>query len=706
MLGLLLVAATVAVYAPVSRYDFVAYDDRDYVYENANVRDGLTWGTARWALTANVQSHWHPLTLISHALDWTLYGPWAGGHHLTNVVLHALGVLLLFSFLLRSTGMPERSALVAALFALHPLRVESVAWIAERKDVLSGVFFFAALHAYASWVRRPSRARYAAVLAAFALGLMAKPMVVTFPLVAMLLDRWPLARTDAWRARLLEKGPLLVLAGGSVAATVIAASSHAMPTLATISPAIRLENAVVSLAWYLQKSIWPSRLGVLYMHPAFPGGVPIGPVALLASLAVVTAITVWVVRERDRHPYLPTGWGWYVVMLLPVLGLTQAGIQARADRYGYLPLIGVYVMAVWRVADALATRAMGRAARLGITAACLVVLAGYGGASARQLAVWRNSETLYRNAIAVEPDNFMMHYNFGTVLVNAHRDPEALAEFQRVLAIMPRYADAERQIGEIHARAGRLEDAIRAQRAAVEFDPRNPANHRVLADALLAHGDTAAALAEYRSALALDDRDAHTHNNLGNALLANGDLDGARAAYARAVALDPNLAGAHGNLAGRLEVAGEWGQALEHRRIHVRLDPESADVQEALAVAALHEGQNAEAVAALRAARRLDPARANVRRLLAWALATGAAGTPADDAEALALAEAGARDAPGDPTALVTLAAAQAAAGRFPDALDTLGRARGAAGGDADLLSLIDDMQAHFDRGETYRDVS
>jgi tetratricopeptide (TPR) repeat protein len=706
MLGLLLVAATVAVYAPVSGYDFVAYDDRDYVYENPNVRDGLTWATARWAMTADVQSHWHPLTLLSHAFDWTLYGPWAGGHHLTNVVLHVLNALLVFAFLARTTGQPERSVLVAALFALHPLRVESVAWIAERKDVLSAAFFFAALHAYAGWTRRPSPARYAAMLLAFALGLMAKPMVLTFPLVTMLLDRWPLGRTATWRRRLVEKVPLLVLAGASVAATIIAARGHAMPTLATIPPLVRLENAVVSLAWYLEKTIWPEHLGVLYMHPALPGGVPIGLATLLASVAVVVAVSVWVVRARDRHPYLPTGWGWYVIMLLPVLGLAQAGIQARADRYGYLPLIGVYVMVVWRVADALAGRAMGEAARLAVAAACTVVVATYAGASARQLVVWRDSEALYRNAIAVEPDNYMMHYNFGTVLLNAKRDPEALVEFERVLAIFPRYADAERQIGEIHGRAGRLDEAVQHQRAAVAFDPRNPANHRVLADALLARGDTEAALAEYRTALALDDRDAHTHNNLGNALLAGGDLDGARAAYARAVELDPNLPGAHGNLGGRLEVAGDWGPALEHRRIHVRLDPTSADAQEALATAALHEGQNAEAVAALRATLRVDPARASARRLLAWALATGPVDTAAADAEALALAEAGARDAPGDAMALVTLAAAQAATGRFPDALGTLGRARTAAGGDADFLSLIDDMRAHFDQRKAYRDAS
>lgn len=671
-----------------------------------HVRAGLAWSTVRWALTAQVVSHWHPLTLMSHALDWTLFGDWAGGHHLTNVLLHALGAALLFAFLARITARIVPSLVVAALFAVHPLRVESVAWVAERKDVLSGVWFVAALHAYAAWVRRPSAVRYAAVLLCFACGLLAKPMVLTLPLVALLLDRWPLERTAPLGARLVEKVPLFLMAGASAAATLLAASGHAMPTLATIPLGSRLANAVVSLAWYLEKSVWPSRLCVLYMHPALPGGVPIGGTTLLVSLAVVVALSLWVVRNRTARPYLLTGWGWYLVMVAPVLGFAQAGIQARADRYAYLPLVGIYVLVVWRLADALADRQPGRLARAAVAVACAAVLAGYAAATARQLETWRDSETLYRRALAVEPDNFMMHHNYGTVLAQAGRDAEALAAFERARAINPGYADTARLLGGVLERLGRLEEAIAQHRAAVRLDPRNPANRRLLGDALLARGDAAAAVAEYRAALTLDDGDAHTHNNLGNALLAAGDAAGARAAYERAVALGPGLPGARGNLARSLEAEGSWAAALEHRLAHVRLDPASADAQEALAATALHEEQYDEAVAALRAAVRLNPERASARRLLAWTLATRSGATPADAAEALSLAAEDAARDDDDPLALVTLAAAQAAAGSFPDALGTLAKARSAAGADGDLARLIDDMERRFRSGQAYRDVS
>jgi len=707
--AVLLTLVTLAVYAPVTGFEFVDYDDRAYVVENARVQDGLRWATVRWAATARVASHWHPLTMLSHALDWTLFGSWAGGHHATSVVLHALNVLLLFSLLLRTTGQRGRSALVAALFALHPLRVESVAWVAERKDVLSAAFFLATLHAYVGWVRRPSGVRYAVVLLGFAGGLMAKPIVLTLPVVALLLDHWPLARRTSFRARVVEKVPLLLLALGSVVLTLHAAQDGAMAPLAHLSLAGRLANALVSLAWYLETTVWPSGLGVLYLHPAVPGAVPISPAVLVASLALVAGVSLWVFWEARRFPYLVTGWGWYLVLLLPVLGLVQAGIQARADRYTYLALIGPTVMIVWRTGDALARRALAAPAWAALGAALAVVLLGYAHVTGRQLETWRDSESLYRNAIAVEPGNFMMHFNLGTVLAAAHRDAEALDEFERAVAIHPRYAPAERALGSALERVGRLDEALRHHRNAVRLDPRDPANLRLLGDALLAHGDPAGAREQYRDALALDDRDAHTHNNMGNALLALGDAPGARAAYERAVALDPALAGARGNLAARLEAAGEWSAALEHRRAHVRLDPSSADAQWALATALLHQGDDAQALAPLRAALRLDPTRAEARRLLAWVLATRPAATAGDGAEALALAEAGVRDgASADPVALTTLAVAQAAVGRFPDALATVARARAraAASGDEDLLRLLDDMETSFRHGEAYRDAS
>jgi hypothetical protein len=377
LLAGLLLLVTLAVYAPVTGFEFVDYDDREYVVENAHVHAGLTPATVRWALTARVVSHWHPLTMLSHALDWTLFGSWAGGHHTTSVAIHALNVVLLFTLLLRSTAAPLRSALVAALFALHPLRVESVAWVAERKDVLSAAFFFATLHAYVGWVRRPSATRYALVLLAFACGLMAKPMVLTLPAVALLLDRWPLVRRPPWRARLVEKIPLGALALGSVAATLGAAHDQAMAPLAHMSAGGRLANALVSLAWYLEKTVWPSGLGVLYLHPAAPGAVPPAGWMLVGAVALLAGASIWVWRAAPRYPYLATGWGWYLLMVFPVLGFVQAGLQARADRYTYLPLIGVYLMVVWRTGDALAARSLGLPARCALTGAAVGVVLGY-----------------------------------------------------------------------------------------------------------------------------------------------------------------------------------------------------------------------------------------------------------------------------------------------------------------------------------------
>lgn len=697
---------TIAVYAPVVGFDFVDYDDRTYLTANPPVQAGLSWATLRWAATSTTASHWHPLTMLSHALDWQVFGAWAGGHHAVSVALHAVNAVLLLALLVRTTGAPYRSAVVAALFALHPLRVESVAWVAERKDVLSGAFFLAALHCWVGWVRRPSPGRYAALLAAFVCGLLAKPMVLTFPLVALLFDRWPLGRATPLGSRLAEKLPLAALAGASALATVLAARDGAMSPLAHVPVTSRLANAVVSLRWYLQATLWPQDLGVLYLHPAAPGAVPLTTAGVVVSFVFVAAVTAWVLRAGRRLPYLVTGWGWYLAMLLPVLGLVQAGLQARADRYTYLPMIGVYVMAVWWTADALATRASGAAGRWIAGVAVGAVLAALAVRSRAQVMVWRNSETLFANAIAVEPRNFMMHFNLGTVLVEAGRLPEAIGRFEQALAIHPRYAQAQRAMGDALERVGRLEESIRHHREAVRLDPGDPGSLRLLGDALLAHGEATAAAEHYRAALAVDGDDAHTHNNLGNALLALGDEAGARAAYERAVALDPDLPGARGNLAARLEAAGEWPAALAERHAHVRLDASSADARQALAVALLHEEQADEALLALRAALRLAPDRADTRRMLAWVLATRRAGTIADGAEALALLEERGAPAGDDAMGLATLAVAQAAAGRHADAIATVERARAAAtAGDATLSGVLDDMRRRFERGEPYRDA-
>jgi tetratricopeptide (TPR) repeat protein len=687
-------------------FDFVDYDDREYVTDNVEVRRGLGWETIRWAATAQVASHWHPLTMLSHALDWTLFGAWAGGHHATNVLLHVLNVLLLFGFLVRSTDAPGRSALVAALFALHPLRVESVAWVAERKDVLSAAFFLGTLHAYVGWIRRPSVARYVAVAALFAAGLLAKSMVLTLPLVLLALDVWPLGRREPLGRRVLEKLPLLALSVASGLVTLAVARDGAMAGLAYVPLPHRLANAVVSLAWYLTATLWPSRLAVLYMHPYAPGGSPLTWVQLGGATLLVAAISVWVWRER-RRGYPVTGWAWFLILLLPVLGLVQAGIQARADRYTYLALIGPVLVVVWRLADWLDERAAGATARRLVAAASVCLVIGCAVAARAQLAVWRDPISLYRHAIAVEPNNFMMHYNLGTQLNGAKRYDDALAAFRRAEEIHPSYSWTKRAIGEELERRGRLDDALPYYRETVRILPGEATHQRVLADALLAGGDAAGAIEHYRLALALAPDEGKTHNNYGNALLAAGDVAGARAAYERALALDPSQSAAHGNLAARLEADGRWEEALVHRRESVRLAPDSADARQALAVTELRLGDEAAALATLREAARLAPERADIAQLAAWALAARADATRADGEEAVRLARraVGAADPP-EALSLTTLAVAEATAGRFADASAAAARARERAveTGETDLVQVLDVMREAFARNERYHE--
>jgi tetratricopeptide (TPR) repeat protein len=705
-LAVLLALATLVLYAPVVGFEFVDYDDRTYVTENPQVQRGFSVQAFGWAFTTVVGSNWHPVTMLSHAFSWSLFGAWAGGHHAVNVVLHVGNVLLLYALLLRTTGAWGRAAVVAALFAVHPLRVESVAWVAERKDVLSALFFLGALNAYVGWVRRPSVARYAVVALLFVLGLLTKATVLTLPPVLLLLDRWPLARSASWTRLITEKAPLFALTAASVLTTLFAVGGAVNP-LAHLSIASRLENACVSLVAYLVSAVWPARLSVLYLHPGAPGGVPVAWPALVGSLAVVTCVSIWVLRER-RWAYLTTGWGWYMLTLAPVLGLVQAGIQARADRYTYLPLIGPCILLVWWAGDRIDARAFTAPVRRGIAALTIAVVLAYAGVTRSQLRVWHDSESLYSHAIAVDPRNFMMHFNLGTVLAAEGRSDEALDAFRRAMAIHPRYPLAHRALAVELERRGRLEEALPHFREAVRLDPSNAASVRVLGDAVAAHGEIAAAIDVYRRALALDAEDAHAHNNLGNVLAATGDVAGARAAYARAVALDPSLVGAHGNLAASLEETGDWQAALEHRRAHARLEPRSAEAQRSLATALLHAGDAEHALAPLRAAVRLDPERTDTRQLLAWVLATRPSATVADGAEAVRLAEAVVQAQATDPVAWLTLAVAQAAAGQFPAALASLDDARrlALAARKSELIPVLDEMQDRFRRGEPYREPS
>ena len=449
-LGLLLVVATVGLYYPVSSHPFVNYDDNVYVTDNAQVKSGLNWDTVQWAFTTSEAGNWHPVTWLSHAFDYQLFQADPAGHHNTNLLLHVLNVLLLFWVLQQATGFTGRSWMVAALFALHPINVESVAWISERKNLLSMLFFLLALGAYRWYVSEPRTSRYAVVAAFFALGLMAKPQVITLPFVLLLWDYWPLRRmaiaghpaaidtpddgalpqrSFSWLIG--EKLPLAALCGASVFITMEAQqAAGAMHTVKNSFPlSIRLGNAIVCYARYLGKAFWPSRLALIYPHP----GTSLKTWEVLAALALLLAVTALVLRERRRR-YLLVGWFWFLGTMVPMIGLVQVGEQAMADRYAYLPFIGLFIMVCWGVADWAGQRKVSAAVLAG---ASVVVLVALSVVAYRQLGYWRDNVILWTHIIEVTPPNYIAQDDLGGALLNTGQLEEAMKHFHAAAEIYP-----------------------------------------------------------------------------------------------------------------------------------------------------------------------------------------------------------------------------------------------------------------------------
>ncbi len=485
VLGLLLVVVTLALYNPVSRNGFVNFDDDRYVTDNPQLRAGLHWRTIAWAFTSLDQANWHPLTWLSHALDCRLFQLNPVGHHYTNLLLHATNALLLFLILQWFTGSTARSLMVAALFALHPLNVESVAWVAERKNVLSMFFFLLALAAYGWYVRRPGIKRYIAVALPFACGLMSKPMVITFPLLLLLLDYWPLRRLRLVEGRAsapvrvgtaapgcpaerssavagaasaqpvwwlcLEKIPLLALAAGSAVITIIAQrAGGAVLTSAAQSPLLRFENVTVCYALYIEKALWPSHLAALY---PYPHALPAWEVA--TSAVVLLAVTGAVLRYRE-HRYLVVGWFWYLGTMVPMIGLVQVGNQAMADRYAYLPLIGLFIMIVWTAADWAST--CQTSAKL-LAAAGLTILLALFAVTRIQLRYWHDDLSLWSHALAVTRNNFVAENNLASALIRQGRNDEAIAHFRTASALEPQDATSQLNLGIYAQEHGDLQQA-------------------------------------------------------------------------------------------------------------------------------------------------------------------------------------------------------------------------------------------------------
>lgn len=653
---LALLFTVVVVYSQVREFDFVGYDDPSIV-DNPHVNHGITRDGLAWAFTSDEIANWIPITQLSHMLDFQVFGAHSGLHHFTNILFHALATLLLFAFLYRATGASWRSAFVAFLFAMHPLHVESVAWITERKDVLSVFFWCLALWTYVWYAERPGWARYLLVLLSFTLGLMAKPMVVTLPFVLLLLDVWPLRRIAFgglpagarnptimpvhWQKALLEKVPFLVLSAGAAVATyLVQRAGGAFETLSSLSIETRVANALVSYVVYIAQMFWPMKLAVLYPYPS---SLP-GSRAVIAGMAIA-GISALVLRLFNRFPHLAVGWFWYLGTLVPVIGLVQVGVQAHADRYTYLPMIGISIVLAWGAADLTRQWPQAKPAVLAFVAlacsSCVVL-------TMIQLRYWRGSEPLYRRALEVTDENYVMHYNLGLTLSKAPgRLPEAIEQYRAALRIKPIYADAHLSLGAALASIpGRLPEAIAQYRAALSLRPDYAEAHNSLGVALSQiPGRLPEAIAQYQEALRIKPNLAEAHLNLGVALTGMpGHLSEAIAEYQEALRIKPDYVDALIDLAVALgKTPGGLPQAISHYEAALRIKPDYAEAHNNLGYALSRiPGRLPDAIAHYQVALRINPAYAEAHANLGVALAE----SPGRKQEAISQLEAALRIRP------------------------------------------------------------
>jgi protein O-mannosyl-transferase len=541
---LLLILAVLAVYWQGFNHDFVYYDDNIYVFENSFMRDGLSAEGLKWAFTAMHASNWHPLTWLSHMLDIELFGLSAGWHHMTSLLFHIFNTLLLFFVLQRMTKAFYRSLFVAALFALHPLHVESVAWIAERKDVLSTFFWMLVMYSYVMYVERPLWSRYCFILLFFILGLLSKPMLVTLPFVLLLLDFWPLGRFDREEGRkllniipsrlIIEKVPLFVLAlMSSIVTFYIQQSGGAVRSVSQLSFMVRLENAIVSYAGYLGRMIWPDNLAAFYPHPG--NALPMWQV--FVSLLVLLLLTFLVLRKAKRFPYLALGWFWYVGTLVPVIGLVQVGAQSMADRYTYIPLIGVFIMIAWGVPQILEKRPYHKAF-LSIVAGVLILL--FSVCAWSQVRHWRTTIALFEHALEVTSGNYLAHTNIGVVLARNDKIEEAIEHYQKSLDIKPDDADTHNNLGFALIRQGKFEEAVSHFKESVTINPNNEFSRINLAVALAHKGLLDEAVIHFKEALRINPKSWMAHKNLAIAYGSLGKLNEAAFHLREALKINPD----------------------------------------------------------------------------------------------------------------------------------------------------------------------
>jgi len=586
LISLVLIVAITIVYWQVINFDFVGYDDEMYITANRHVQTGLTVNEFQWAFTTYYGGNWHPLTWLSHMLDCEIYGLSPMGHHLTNLLLHLANTLLLFFILQKMTGTLWRSAFVAALFALHPLHVESVAWVAERKDVLSAFWGMLSLLAYQHYVKQPRIFNYMLIIFFLSLGLMAKPMLVTLPFVFLLLDFWPLKRCQ-WRTERLREGeeesapiggdifrliwekvPFFILVIISSILTFMAESSTgAVKSLETFSFKVRVANAFVSYVSYVVKAVWPRNLSAFYPHPGntLPAWQPIGAAFLIIGVSFLA------IRKLRQYPYIAVGLFWYLGTLIPVIGFVQIGKQAMADRYTYIPLIGFFIMVAWGASDIFKKRRYRKNLLFlasGITLSALMICTWF------QIRHWQNSKVLFENALRVTQNNSVAHYGLGIALSEQGKLDEAILHYSKALQIDPRYDRVYNHFAIAMARKGNIKEAIVLLRQGLKIDPNHARAHYNLANLLFSQGKLDEAVSHYIKALRINPEYADAHYNLGSLLTKKKQFNEALIHLAETIKINPEYASAYNDIGLILIQKGEVQQAGMFFSKAIQIDPE------------------------------------------------------------------------------------------------------------------------------------
>ncbi len=634
---LFLMVATFCVYSQVQDHEFINYDDYQYIKDNWKIKSGLTSESISWAFTTFYGYNWFPITWLSHIFDYQLYGLNPKGHHLTNLLFHIANALILFMVLLRMTGKLWQCAFIAAMFAFHPLNVESVAWVAERKNVLSTLFWLLTMWAYIHYAEKPTIKNYGLVLLFFALGLMSKPMLVTLPFVLLLLDYWPLRRLkleqggsdnevpvksqyhvkSEFLKLMLEKVPLFALTTGACILTFIAQQEGALINANNLSLPTRLTNAVVSYLEYLKKMIWPNDLAVFYPHPEST----LAAWKWVVCFVVLVTITAIAIKFIKKAPYFAVGWFWYLGTLIPVIGIVQVGVQGMADRYTYIPLIGIFIIIAWGVPELISKwNHKEKVLSVSVGIIILILLITTWG----QVSHWKNSITIFKHALKVANENsyssYLINYHLGDAFWNKRKTAKAISHYKMAIKVNPDYAPTYNNLGIILGVEGKTEEEISHYKMAIKINPDDAKAHRNLGNVLQKGGKNSEAIFHYKMAIKINPDYAKAHSNLGNALGKEGKFSEAISHHKMAIKLNPDYAPAYNNLGTVLGAEGKIEEDISCYKMAIKLNPDYAQAHNNLGFALGAEGNNEEAISHFKMAVELKPDLVDAHYNLGFAL--------------------------------------------------------------------------------------